>query len=263
MNKKKRFDKESESPSLSWCVGRRPVQELLDHRPYRIKKLYIEDGSEGVSDLKLKAEAQNISYVFLHQEGFHELFTGLPDLNHQGVCAEITPSVSLSFAQLLERCNRSDNPILLALDQIQDPQNVGTIFRVGDCAGVAGIFFPERRSASVSPLVRKISAGATEFVPYSQVGNLANALKQSKEAGFWVYGTTLSSTSKNLYQTEINRPAVIVLGSEHYGLRSQTSALCDELIHIPQYGVVQSLNVATSASVVLFEMKRRENASQE
>lgn len=251
--------KRCSSAEFEFCVGRKPINELLIHKPHRLKKVVLLSNSDYTAKIKDSLTAKGVAYDILSQDEFNDFLEDqeLSSLNHQGVCGEITPATSISFAQLLERAIHSESKVILALDQVQDPQNLGAIFRIAECAGLAGIVYPERRSASVNSITRRISAGATEFVPFSEVKNLATALNRAKKDGFWIYGTSLEENSRNLYKTEILRPSVLVFGAEGAGLRRQTSEICDTLVQIPQYGCLQSMNVSASVAVMAFELRRR------
>jgi 23S rRNA (guanosine2251-2'-O)-methyltransferase len=177
--------------------------------------------------------------------------------NSQGIIAYVTQSAPVGFNQLLEKAKGSTCKIIVALDQIQDPHNLGAIFRVCDAVGVAGLFYTADRSTGLTSVARKVSAGASEFLAYSEVKNLARSLEQARKEGYLIYGTSLEESSQSLYEAVYSEPMVIVFGSEGEGLRKQTKELCDVLISIPMAGTVQSLNVSTSASAVLFEIKRK------
>jgi 23S rRNA (guanosine2251-2'-O)-methyltransferase len=151
-----------------WCTGKRAIMELLDHRSHRVSEVFIAGEANQFQELKNKVLSLGITFRELSKEDFLELFSELPSLNHQWICGLITPATSVSSKQLFEKALKNNNPVIVALDQVQDPQNLGAIFRVCECAGVSGIIFPERRSAGVSTIVRRVSAGATEFVPFSR-----------------------------------------------------------------------------------------------
>ncbi|HMO18515.1 MAG TPA: 23S rRNA (guanosine(2251)-2'-O)-methyltransferase RlmB [Oligoflexia bacterium] len=247
-----------------FCFGRKPISELIQHRPHRVLCVYVLKGAKLDSSFSLLLNKGKFNVVTLDEVEFDQFFMDKmlsgeshAGINHQGVCAEITSSGAVTLGQLLNRAKSSANGLIVALDQVQDPQNLGAIFRVVECAGLSGILYPERRSAAVSALVRKISAGATEFVPFAEVTNLSRALEVAKKEGFWVYGTALDDGSVSIYNSDINTPAILVFGSEGVGIRRQTMKQCDMLLHIPQYGLIQSMNVAASVAVVSFEFRRK------
>lgn len=152
-----------------------------------------------------------------------------------------------------------EDAIVAALDQIQDPHNLGAICRSAEVAGAAGVVIPERRAASVTPAVCKASAGAVEHLPVARVRNLADWLADAKEGGAWIYGA--AADAERAY-TEVDWAdrAVLVLGSEGSGLRPRVAETCDELVSIPVAGRVGSLNASVAAAVILFEARRQRGA---
>jgi 23S rRNA (guanosine2251-2'-O)-methyltransferase len=171
---------------------------------------------------------------------------GSPD--HQGVCAEVEPYRYADAAALLA----DEQAIVVALDEVQDPRNLGAVVRVAECAGAAGVVIPERRSAEVTPVVAKASAGAVEHLPIARVRNLADYLAEAKEAGAWVYGASAASDAVPYDRPDYRGRVVIVLGSEGKGLRPRVRGACDELIALPLRGRIESLNVSSAASAVMY-----------
>lgn len=186
-----------------------------------------------------------------------------PDQNTQGVAARITEHRFRDLRKLLALVqNRSTQPFILALDQIQDPHNVGALIRTADAAGVEGIVMPERRSAPISGVVARASAGAVSHLPIVEVKNLARALRELKEAGMWVVGLD-ESTPQTIYDTDFRVPMVLVLGSEGEGLRRLTRETCDFLVRIPMFGSIESLNVSVAGSLAMYEVVRQRRFSVE
>jgi 23S rRNA (guanosine2251-2'-O)-methyltransferase len=170
---------------------------------------------------------------------------------HQGVCAEVTPFVYSDVGALLG----GPDPLLVALDQAQDPQNLGAICRTAECAGATAVVIAERRSAEVTPAVCKASAGAVEHLPVARVRNLADFLAEAKRAGMWCYGA--DSAGKLAYDAvDFAGGVVLVLGSEGRGLRPRVAAACDALVAIPMRGRIESLSVSASAAVLLYAAAR-------
>ena len=167
--------------------------------------------------------------------------------DHQGVCAEVGPYPYADESDLLA----PDDGLVVVLDQIQDPRNLGAVARVAECAGATGIVIPERRSAEITPAACKTSAGAVEHLPVAQVRNIADFLDAAKKAGAWVYGA--AADAQTLYdQPDYNGRVVLVMGSEGKGLRPRVAAHCDQLISLPILGRVESLNVSTAAAAILY-----------
>lgn len=189
--------------------------------------------------------AEVVGRVHLAEAGEIERRCGSPD--HQGICAEVSPFIYADPKALLHEGARP----IVALDQLQDPQNLGAICRTAECAGVAGVVIPERRSAEVTPAVCKASAGAVEHLPVARVRNLADFLGEAKEAGRWCYGADAHAT--DLYNRVDYAPgAVLVLGAEGRGLRPRVARGCDLLVAIPLRGRIASLNVSAAAAVLIY-----------
>ena len=174
--------------------------------------------------------------------------------SHQGVCAEAGPYPYADGAELLA----GEQPLLVALDQVQDPQNLGSVCRTAECAGADGVVIPERRAAEVTAAVCKASAGAVEHLAVARVRNLADFLLQARDAGCWSYGASATAEGGRA-PVAYDRPdyrgagVILVLGSEGSGLRPRVAGACDELIALPVRGRVESLNVSAAASAILYE----------
>jgi len=169
---------------------------------------------------------------------------------HQGICAEAGGYPYSSAEELLT----GENPLVVALDQVQDPQNLGSICRTAECAGAAGVVIPERRAAEITPAVCKASAGAVEHLRVARVRNIADFLTHAGGAGCWCYGA--SGEAQVAYDAPDYSGAgvVLVLGSEGHGLRPRVAAACDELVALPLLGTVESLGVSAAAAAILYEI---------
>ena len=181
-----------------------------------------------------------------------ERLCGSPE--HQGVVAEVDPYPYADPASLFEADDGQG--LVVALDQIQDPHNLGAVCRATEVAGAVGVVIPERRAASVTPAACKASAGAVEHLPVARVRNLADWLAEAKESGAWIYGAAADAPKRYSDLDWVGR-AVLVLGSEGKGIRPRVASRCDELVSIPTKGRVGSLNVSVAAAVVLFEAVRQ------
>jgi 23S rRNA (guanosine2251-2'-O)-methyltransferase len=179
-----------------------------------------------------------------------ERLCGSPD--HQGVAAEVDPFPYADRNALLRR----EGALILALDQVQDPRNLGAICRSAEFAGVAGVVIPERRSAEVTAVVCKASAGAVEHLDVARVRNLADWLGEARAAGFWIWGAD-ADAKQAPWQVDLSGPTVLVLGGEGKGIRPRVAAACDGLVALPRRGRVESLNVSAAATALLFEAIRR------
>jgi 23S rRNA (guanosine2251-2'-O)-methyltransferase len=166
---------------------------------------------------------------------------------HQGICAEVSDFRYVEGGDLLAH----EQALIVALDQVQDPQNLGAICRSAECAGAAGVVLPERRAAEVTPAVCKASAGAVEHLPLAQVRNLTDFLNDAKARGFWCYGAD-GDAKMDYRQVDFAGPVVLVMGSEGRGLRPRVASACDALISLPLRGQIESLSVGAAAAVLLY-----------
>ena len=179
-----------------------------------------------------------------------ERLCGSPD--HQGVVAEVDPYPYGDARGLL----RKEGALLVALDQVQDPRNLGAVCRSAEFAGAAGVVIPERRAAAITPVVCKTSAGAVEHIEVAHVRNLADWLAEAKQAGFWIWGAD-ADAEQTPWKTDLAGPTVLVFGGEGKGLRPRVAASCDGLLALPRRGQVDSLNVSAAATALLFEALRQ------
>jgi 23S rRNA (guanosine2251-2'-O)-methyltransferase len=171
---------------------------------------------------------------------------------HQGLCAEVSPFHYASATELLAGAD----PLLVALDEITDPQNLGAIARTAECAGADGLVIPERRTAEVTGAVCKASAGAVEHLPVARVRNLADFLGEAKEAGCWIYGAA-GDAGTPYTSPDYRGGVVLVIGAEGRGLRPRVADACDQLVALPLRGRIESLNAGAAAAVLLYEILRQ------
>jgi len=197
--------------------------------------------------------------VMLERVEMHALRQQLGDVAHQGVAAEITPLPPWSEDGLLDALQSAQAPLLLALDGVQDPHNLGACLRTADACGALAVIVPRDRAAQLTPAVRKVAAGAAETTPVVVVTNLVRTLKLLKEAGLWIVGAD-AAAEKAARQVDLRGPVVLVLGAEGTGLRQLTRQNCDFLVHLPQRGTVESLNVSVAAAMLLYEALRQREA---
>ena len=241
---------------VDFVFGRHAVAALLDRDPAGIRELWLQDNRrDGVSRRARElARAHGISLNSVPRATMDRLLAGE---SHQGIAARYratrTPSAP-DLASLVDGLHA--DPLLLVLDGIQDPHNLGACMRSADAAGVAAVIVPKRRAATLTPTVRKVASGACERLPLVAVGNLAQALGHLQEAGVRVIGA--AARSGVAYTDADWRGAVaVVLGGEAKGLRRLTREICDEMVHIPMSGAVGSLNVSVAAALCLFEARRQ------
>lgn len=179
-----------------------------------------------------------------------ERLCGSPE--HQGTVAEVDPYPYAAPGSLLA----AEDALVVALDQIQDPHNLGAVCRAAEVAGASGVVIPERRAAAVTPAAAKASAGAVEHLAVARVTNLADWLAEARGAGAWVYGAS-GDAPRAYTEVDWRGRAVLVLGAEGKGLRPRVASACDQLVAIPQKGRIESLNASVAAAVILFEALRR------
>ncbi len=172
--------------------------------------------------------------------------------DHQGVVAEVDSFTYTDGSAMLSR----PGSLIMVLDQVQDPRNLGAVCRSAEVAGAAGVVIPDRRSASVTAVVCKSSAGAVEHLEVARVRNIADWLAAAKESGFWIWGAA-GEARQAPWQVDLTGSTILVMGTEEKGLRPRVAAACDGLVAIPQPGRIDSLNVSAAASVLLFESLRQ------
>jgi len=217
--------------------GRNPVREALRGRR-SVRRLWAAE-----------PEGWDASGVPVERATREELDRRAGTDGHQGVCAEVAAYPYADPADLL----RAPEPLLVALDEVQDPQNLGAVCRTAECAGATGVVLPSRRSAEVTPAVCKASAGAVEHLLVARVRNMADFLADAKAAGCWCYGADAGASTA--YDAPDYRGGVVlVLGAEGRGLRPRVAGACDDLVTLPVRGRVASLNVSAAAAVLLYEV---------
>jgi 23S rRNA (guanosine2251-2'-O)-methyltransferase len=229
-------------------------EALSSKRP--VNKLFIKTGLQGGSLGKILAAAQDAA-VPVEYVQTEKLDRMAPRIRHQGIVALASPIAFSSLETVLERAaSRNEMPFLLLLDELQDPQNVGALIRSADAAGVHGVLLPRRRSCPLNMVVAKISAGAVNYVPVVQIGNIVQTLRGLKEQGFWVVGADMEGDSL-YFETDMDRPLVLVVGAEGKGIGRLVKENCDMLVRIPMQGGVNSLNASAAGAILLYEVVRQ------
>jgi len=241
---------------VSMVFGMHAVRTLLQQRPERAALLLLQKGREDARATELMRLARDAG-VRTEWRDLHELDRVAGNERHQGACVQVKASGPLGEGALDELLDRATAPpLLLVLDGVQDPHNLGACLRTADAAGVTAVIVPRDRAAGLSPTVRKVASGAAETVPLIQVVNLARTLRWLKEREIWIVGTD-DQAPQPLFKTQLTGPLTLVLGAEGQGLRRLTRENCDALVSIPMRGVVESLNVSVAAGVLLFEALRQ------
>jgi 23S rRNA (guanosine2251-2'-O)-methyltransferase len=221
--------------------GRNPVREAL-RGPRSVSRIWATSAVEREEWLRELSGGVEIDRA----EG-RELESLAGTSDHQGVCAEVSDFQYADPNALL----RPDDALVLVLDEIQDPHNLGALARVAESAGATGMVIAERRSAEVTPTVAKSAAGAIEHIPIARVGNISDYLIKAKEEGAWVYGASADGTSR-YDQPDYKGKVVLVVGSEGRGIRPKVEKTCDALVSIPMRGKIESLNVSTATAVLIY-----------
>ncbi|MCK5232488.1 MAG: 23S rRNA (guanosine(2251)-2'-O)-methyltransferase RlmB [Desulfobulbaceae bacterium] len=247
------------STDIIW--GIHPILELLRSRPGHISEITIQESRSKarLHEIMELAKKYNIKVRFSRQL---KIPGSAAKVNHQGVLARVAPCPAVSLEKLLEIVGKSAGPpILLALDNIMDPHNLGAIIRSAAAVGVSGIILPKDRSAPLTATAAKISAGALSLVTICRVTNLTSAVKSLQKEGFWIFGAD-GSADRSIYETDFSEPACLVIGSEGKGIRPLVKKQCDFLISIPMQGALDSLNASVAAGIILFEIVRSRAASK-
>lgn len=236
--------------------GIHPSIEALRSGRDEIERIFLARGRRGPDVKKIwdLAAEKKIPVELGEREYLDSLTEGS---THQGVVCQCKPFAYHSLDEVLEGCRNSLNDsLLLILDCIVDPQNLGSLIRTGHCFGVAGIIIPEKRSASVTPSVIKASAGAAHHIPIAKVVNIARTVDYLKERGFWIYGADVSCEA-DIRALDYEGPICLIMGSEKKGIRPLVKKKCDFLISIPMRGHFDSLNVSVAGGIILHEINRR------
>jgi 23S rRNA (guanosine2251-2'-O)-methyltransferase len=235
--------------------GLHAVRVLLERHAERVLNVRLAQQREDPRAREIEALALHAKRP-LQRVDMHSLRKELGDVAHQGVAAEITSLPPWSEDELLEALQSAPTPLLLALDGVQDPHNLGACLRTADACGALAVIVPRDRAAQLTPAVRKVAAGAAETTPVVAVTNLVRGLKLLKEAGLWIVGAD-AAAAKPARQVGLTGPVVLVLGAEGSGLRHLTRQNCDFLVSLPQRGAVESLNVSVAAAMLLYEALRQ------
>lgn len=239
---------------MNYIFGRKPVVEAL-RSGEGIEQIYFQYGVKGqpVFEIQKLARERGIKTSELSTDKFNAL---APGRNTQGVIAVVSGIQYVEIDTLITAAKRSQYPLLVILDSIQDPHNLGAILRSAECAGADGVIITRHNSASVNDTVVKTSAGAASHLSICVVNNLSQSLDILKENGFWIAGSYLEG-AKSYTEVDYKLPLALIVGNEEKGIRRLTADKCDFLIKIPMKGKIQSLNVSVAAGVLLFEINRQ------
>ena len=245
------------------AYGYHAVESLIRREPRRVAALHVqaERQDKRMQALCELSRNQGVSVLSCSKSELDALVSG----RHQGVVAVLDQAAEaeagglMSEADLSEHLSKVTAPLILILDGVTDPHNLGACLRSADAAGVTAVIFPKDKSADVNDVARKVASGAAETVPWVRVTNLARTIESLKQAGVWVIGTD-GEAEEMLYEQDLSGPCALVLGSEGAGIRRLTRDLCDFVVKLPMAGSVSSLNVSVAAGVCLFEAVRQRGA---
>jgi len=241
----------------TWIWGRHPVIEAI--RSGRAEEVLLETNrgsSPQATELQALAGAHRVPLRRVERIEIEKIALGE---STQGVAARVVLPASVDLLKVLSALKGSaSTPFLLALDQVQDPHNVGALLRTANAAGVHGVLLPDRRTSPISGAVTRVSAGAVYHVPLVEVGNLARALREAKTAGLWVAGLD-ENAHQSIYDADLTVPVVLAVGNEGEGLRRLTRDHCDFLLRVPMAGVIASLNASVAGAIAMYEIVRQRN----
>ena len=235
--------------------GLHAVRTVLERAPERVRLLMLASSRKdaALAQLEQIARAAKIKIDLL---AFPVLEKLAGDVVHQGVLADVLPFAPWNEDQLLAALEHADKPLLLALDGVQDPHNLGACLRTADACGALAVIVPRDRAAPLNATARKVAAGAAETTPVVSVVNLARTLRLLKEAGLWIVGTA-GDAPKQAREVDLTGGIVVVMGAEGSGMRALTRQQCDHLVRLPQLGAVESLNVSVATGMMLYEAVRQ------
>ena len=252
--------KQEQASGATLIVGRNPVREALERGEPEVEKVMLQKGAGGrpIHDIRQMASEAGVPVQYVPEARLSAI---APGLNHQGVAAVVSAVTYAEVDALLSAIApdpdavRRDKPLLVVLDQIQDPHNFGAILRSAVAAGAAGVFVPKHGMAPLNAAAVKASAGTATRIPVARAGNLGTLLYQLKERGYWIVGAA-GEGAVSMWEMDWDRPLALVIGSEGSGLRERTARECDYLVSIPMRGPAESLNASVAAGILLFVATR-------
>jgi 23S rRNA (guanosine2251-2'-O)-methyltransferase len=238
--------------------GLHAVRVMLERHPERVNTIRLAEKRDDPRVRQIDALARRHSKPIQRVDA-NTLKQQLGDVAHQGVAAEITPLPPWTEDELVAALETANNPLVLVLDGVQDPHNLGACLRTSDACGALAVVVPRDRAAQVNATVRKVAVGAAETTPVVPVTNLVRTLKLLQEAGLWVVGTD-ADAPKLAQEVDLTGGIVLAMGAEGTGLRQLTRQTCDYMVRLPQLGTVESLNVSVAAGMLLYEAVRQRTA---
>jgi 23S rRNA (guanosine2251-2'-O)-methyltransferase len=238
--------------------GLHAVRALLTRHPRRVSRVLLQHGRHDARADEIERLARAAGRA-VERVDAKQLQARLGEAVHQGIVAEVAPLVAWDEEELLAAVTNSADPLLLALDSVQDPHNLGACLRTADVCGVLAVIVPRDRAAPLNATARKVAAGAAETTPVATVTNLARTLGLLKGAGLWIVGAD-AAAPQQAHEIDLTGPRVLVMGAEGAGLRQLTRRHCDWLARLPNLGAVESLNVSVATGMLLYEALRQREA---
>lgn len=238
--------------------GFHPVREALRHRPETVRRVLVAGARGGGRRREIEGLCRRagVPCEVVPRESLDERSEGAP---HNGFLAELAP-LEEDRPGRQATAGAGDADLVVLVEDVQDPRNLGALLRVAEGAGVGRVLVRDRGSAPLSPVAVKASAGAAEWLPVERVTNSADAIRRLKDEGFWVYGAAAGGAAP--WETDLTGKVVLVFGGEEKGMRRLTRELCDGLVGLPMRGQVESLNLATAAAAVLYDAVRQRSAGE-
>jgi 23S rRNA (guanosine2251-2'-O)-methyltransferase len=233
--------------------GIHAVEAAIRNQPENILRVFVQQNRHDNRIRNITGLAKKAG-IAVESIGTDRLKEKCPGARHQGIVAELRQSSATTVT--LDDVLQKDPVLLLVLDEVQDPHNIGACLRTADAVGVDAVIVSKNRSPALTPVIRNVASGGAETVPYIMVSNLARALEQIKQHNVWVIGTS-GDAGQTIYQSRAHQRLALVMGSEGRGMRRLTREACDELVSIPMRGSVESLNISAAAAVCLYEIRRR------
>jgi len=239
----------------SLVFGMHAVRSLLVRSPQRVRRLLVDARREDPRIRELLQLAQQAA-IKPERVDAKSIDARLGNVVHQGVVADVDPLPPWHEDELVAALSGVKDPVVLVLDGVQDPHNLGACLRTADACGALAVVVPKDRAAGLNATVRKVAAGAADTTPIATVTNLARSLKLLKDAGLWIVGADMTG-ERLAWEADLRGPLALVLGSEGDGLRDLTRKTCDFLVRLPQAGTVESLNVSVACGMLLHETMRQ------
>lgn len=244
-------------------IGRNAVTEALKNT-MRVNRLLIAEGAQtrngdgSIPEIIALAKEKKVKFETVPRETIEGIAYGH---RHQGVLAYVAPVEYADLDKVINEAAAKENPLLILLDGIEDPHNLGAILRTADAVGADGVLLPRHHSVPLNATVAKTSAGAIEYVPVARIGNIAQTLKELKDKGFWVYGADMDGDC-DYDKANFTGPVVLIIGSEGHGIARLTRENCDTIVSLPMVGKINSLNASVAGAILMYEVSRQRRNSE-